>query len=29
MNAHYDDEAEVVRRHGGVHIGIATQTRPG
>ncbi len=29
MNAHYDDEAEVVRRHGGVHIGIATQTPSG
>ena len=29
MNALYDDEAEVVRRHGGVHIGIATQTPSG
>ena len=29
MNAHYDDEAEVVRRHGAVHIGIATQTPSG
>ena len=29
MNAHYDDEAEVVRRHRGVHIGIATQTPSG
>jgi 2-oxoisovalerate dehydrogenase E2 component (dihydrolipoyl transacylase) len=29
MNAHYDDEAEVIRRHGGVHVGIATQTPNG
>jgi len=29
MNAHYDDEAEVIRRHRGVHIGIATQTPSG
>jgi 2-oxoisovalerate dehydrogenase E2 component (dihydrolipoyl transacylase) len=29
MNALYDDEAEIVRRHGGVHIGIATQTPSG
>ncbi|RAI61066.1 dihydrolipoamide acetyltransferase family protein [Roseicella frigidaeris] len=29
MNAHYDDEAEVIRRHGGVHVGIATQTPGG
>ena len=29
MNALYDDEAGVVRRHGGVHIGIATQTNAG
>jgi 2-oxoisovalerate dehydrogenase E2 component (dihydrolipoyl transacylase) len=29
MNALYDDEAEVVRRHGGVHVGIATQTPSG
>jgi 2-oxoisovalerate dehydrogenase E2 component (dihydrolipoyl transacylase) len=29
MNALYDDEAEVIRRHGGVHIGIATQTPSG
>lgn len=28
-NAHYDDEAGVVRRFGGVHIGIATQTPGG
>ena len=29
MNALYDDEAGVIRRHGGVHIGIATQTASG
>ncbi len=29
MNALYDDEAETIERHGGVHIGIATQTPPG
>jgi 2-oxoisovalerate dehydrogenase E2 component (dihydrolipoyl transacylase) len=29
VNALYDDEAEVVRRYGGVHIGIATQTPSG
>lgn len=29
LNAHYDDEAGVVRRYGGVHIGIATQTPGG
>jgi len=29
MNALYDDEAEIVRRYGGVHIGIATQTSSG
>lgn len=29
MNALYDDEAEVIERHGGVHIGIATQTPSG
>ncbi|MBD0272060.1 MAG: 2-oxo acid dehydrogenase subunit E2, partial [Acetobacteraceae bacterium] len=29
MNALYDDDAGVVRRHGGVHIGVATQTRSG
>jgi 2-oxoisovalerate dehydrogenase E2 component (dihydrolipoyl transacylase) len=29
MNALYDDDAEVVHRHGGVHIGIATQTASG
>ena len=29
MNALYDDEAGVIRRHGGVHIGVATQTNSG
>lgn len=29
INARYDDEAGVVHRHGGVHIGIATQTPAG
>ena len=29
MNALYDDEAETLERHGGVHIGIATQTPAG
>jgi 2-oxoisovalerate dehydrogenase E2 component (dihydrolipoyl transacylase) len=29
MNALYDDEAETIERHGGVHIGIATQTPSG
>jgi 2-oxoisovalerate dehydrogenase E2 component (dihydrolipoyl transacylase) len=29
MNALYDDDAQVIRRHGGVHIGIATQTPSG
>jgi 2-oxoisovalerate dehydrogenase E2 component (dihydrolipoyl transacylase) len=29
MNVHYDDEAEVVYRFGGVHAGIATQTPSG
>lgn len=29
VNAHYDDEAGVIRRFGGVHIGIATQTDAG
>jgi 2-oxoisovalerate dehydrogenase E2 component (dihydrolipoyl transacylase) len=29
MNALYDDEAETIERHGGVHIGIATQTDAG
>ena len=29
MNALYDDEVETLERHGGVHIGIATQTPAG
>ncbi len=29
INSHYDDEAEVIRQYGGVHIGIATQTDTG
>ena len=29
MNALYDDEAGVIRRHGGVHSGVATQTTSG
>jgi 2-oxoisovalerate dehydrogenase E2 component (dihydrolipoyl transacylase) len=29
MNALYDDEAETIERHGGVHIGVATQTEAG
>lgn len=29
LNARYDDEAEVIYRHGGVHIGVATQTPNG
>ena len=29
INAHYDDEAGVIHRHGGVHIGIAAQTPNG
>ncbi|EGD58664.1 branched-chain alpha-keto acid dehydrogenase subunit E2 [Novosphingobium nitrogenifigens DSM 19370] len=29
INARYDDEAEVVTRHGAVHMGIATQTPQG
>ena len=28
-NAHFDDEEGVVRRHGGLHLGIATQTERG
>ena len=28
-NAHYDEETGIVRRYGGVHIGIATQTAGG
>jgi 2-oxoisovalerate dehydrogenase E2 component (dihydrolipoyl transacylase) len=29
LNAHYDDEAGVIHRYGGVHIGIAPQTSSG
>ena len=29
MNAHFDDEAGIIHRYGGVHIGIATQTPGG
>jgi 2-oxoisovalerate dehydrogenase E2 component (dihydrolipoyl transacylase) len=29
LNARYDDEAGVILRHGGVHVGIATQTPNG
>jgi len=29
INAHYEDEAGLVRRFGGIHIGIATQTDAG
>lgn len=29
LNARYDDEAGVIHRHGGVHLGIATQTPNG
>ncbi|MFC7478191.1 dihydrolipoamide acetyltransferase family protein [Dankookia sp. GCM10030260] len=29
MNALYDDDAGVIRRHGGVHLGVATQTLSG
>jgi 2-oxoisovalerate dehydrogenase E2 component (dihydrolipoyl transacylase) len=29
MNALYDDEAEILSRHAGVHIGVATQTPAG
>ncbi len=29
LNARYDDEAGVIHRHGGVHVGIATQTPNG
>lgn len=29
VNAHYDDEAGIIRRFGGVHIGIAAQTPTG
>jgi 2-oxoisovalerate dehydrogenase E2 component (dihydrolipoyl transacylase) len=29
INAHFDDEAGVIHRHGGIHIGVATQTDAG
>ena len=29
LNARYDDEAGIIHRHGGVHVGIATQTSNG
>lgn len=29
LNAHYDDEAEIIREYSSVHIGIATQTKSG
>ncbi|BBK43500.1 dihydrolipoamide acetyltransferase component of pyruvate dehydrogenase complex [Allostella vacuolata] len=29
MNAHYDDEAGVIHRFGGVHVGVAAQTPSG
>ena len=29
INSIYDDEAEIIHQHGGVHIGIATQTDNG
>ena len=29
MNAHFDDDAGIIHQHGGVHIGIATQTPAG
>ncbi|MEZ0467884.1 dihydrolipoamide acetyltransferase family protein [Phaeobacter sp. SYSU ZJ3003] len=29
MNAHFDDDAGIIRRHGPVHIGIATMTDKG
>jgi 2-oxoisovalerate dehydrogenase E2 component (dihydrolipoyl transacylase) len=29
LNAHFDDQAGVLHRHAGVHIGIATQTQAG
>ena len=29
INAHYDDEADVIKRFGAVHLGIATQTSQG
>ena len=29
VNALFDDEAGIIHQHGGVHIGIATQTPAG
>ncbi len=29
VNAHYDDEEDIIRRYGAVHLGIATQTPAG
>jgi 2-oxoisovalerate dehydrogenase E2 component (dihydrolipoyl transacylase) len=29
LNAHFDDEAGVIRQYGGVHVGVATQTPAG
>ncbi len=29
LNAHFDDEADIIREYGGVHVGIATQTPNG
>ncbi|WP_404863457.1 dihydrolipoamide acetyltransferase family protein [Georhizobium sp. MAB10] len=29
FNSHFDDEANIIHRHGGVHIGIAAQTPSG
>lgn len=29
LNAHFDDEADMIRQFGGVHVGIATQTPNG
>lgn len=29
VNAHYDDEKDIIRRYGAVHLGIATQTAAG
>jgi 2-oxoisovalerate dehydrogenase E2 component (dihydrolipoyl transacylase) len=29
INSLFDDEASIIRRHGGIHIGVATQTNAG
>jgi 2-oxoisovalerate dehydrogenase E2 component (dihydrolipoyl transacylase) len=29
LNAHFDDESDIIRQFGGVHVGIATQTPSG